>query len=215
MLVEGAVDIFSVVGLMREHVDWPKARWDAPVWILNGGGRPNVFEKNLIPTYLKSFVIRRFGIIVDADDNAAGTYQRIHQLCGKEFPQLPTQLSADGIIVENDDGKTLGVWIMPDNHSDGGIETFLKSLIPESEAKSWELAQQCVQSAKQLGCPCRDCHEDKANLYTWLAWRDPPGQSPGVALMMADLNGTAESAGAFVAWFKKLYDLPAKSLLIS
>ncbi len=46
--------------------------------------------------------------------------------------------------------------------------------------------QRAVADARSLGAPCIEAHVSKANIYTWLAWQDPPGrqlhQAPAYAM---------------------------------
>jgi len=120
---------------------------------------------------------------------------------------MPAALPPGGLIVDNDDGKRLGVWIMPDNTSAGSLETFLRYLVPDPAEPLWKSAVDAVTKAKELGCPCRDTHLAKAHLYTWLAWQDPPNQNPGHALAQKVLDPHNEQANAFVEWFRQLYEL--------
>jgi hypothetical protein len=116
-------------------------------------------------------------------------------------------MPTDGLIIENLDGKRFGVWLMPDNKSAGDLETFLRYLIPHDQEPLWKLACASVTTAKASGAFCHDSHISKANLYTWLAWQEPPGQSPGLALTRKILDPQSPYAGAFVAWFKELYQV--------
>ena len=216
LVVEGQDDLFAVVGLMRAHVDWPEgpaSKTVAPVFIHNGNGAPEILKKEFLSVFLKNPVLRAGGIILDADTTPRGRYDSIRSLCIGLFPNLPSVIPTDGLVVENDDHKRLGIWIMPDNLSDGSLETFLKWLVPAPRDPVWTHAEQSVQAARGMGCSCRDSHVEKANLYTWLAWQDPPGQAPGVALTRKILDPQSPSAASFVAWFIKLYGLPPRANL--
>jgi hypothetical protein len=137
-------------------------------------------------------------------------------LCLGFFPAMPKLLPESGLIVDNSDGKRLGLWIMPDNVSKGAIEIFLKFLVPDTEKDRWQHAVKSTSEAKNLGCKYKDCHTDKANLYSWLAWQDEPGQSPGNALTKKILDPKSPSAMPFVKWFMGLYSLqPSNELLQS
>ena len=96
---------------------------------------------------------------------------------------------------------------MPDNVSKGGLETFLKFLVPNEAESTWKHAAESVGMARTLGAPCRECHLTKAELYTWLAWQDPPGYSPGRALTKKVLDPRSSHAKMFVSWFRELYEL--------
>jgi len=104
---------------------------------------------------------------------------------------------------------------MPDNVSEGAIETFLKSLVPSTEQNAWEHAIKSTLEAKKQGCKYKDCHQDKANLYSWLAWQDEPGQNPGISLTRKILDPKSPSAVPFVKWFMALYSLQPSGELFS
>ncbi|MGA2869741.1 MAG: DUF3226 domain-containing protein, partial [Verrucomicrobiota bacterium] len=87
------------------------------------------------------------------------------------------------------------------------IEVFLKYLVPETAKNQWQHAVNSTAEARKLGCNYKDCHIDKANLYSWLAWQDEPGQYPGHALTRKVLDAKAPSAAPFVKWFLQLYSL--------
>jgi hypothetical protein len=64
-----------------------------------------------------------------------------------------------------------------------------------------------VAGAVADGAKCRPHHVDKSNIYTWMAWQDPPGQSFGTALVSKVLDSRAPQALPFVKWFRDLYEL--------
>jgi hypothetical protein len=206
LIVEGIDDRHSVIGLMRHHVTWPKEKDDAPVWIALGNSADEILADDFLPTEIKTPGIDILGVVLDADTAPPGRYQRICQLCSELFPVIPKSPPSGGMITEND-GRRFGLWIMPDNLSDGCLETFLRHLVPNQSQPLWQLAMKSVADAKSVGAACRDCHTDKSNLYTWLAWQDPPGQSPGLALTQKCLDPHAPSANLFVKWFRELYRL--------
>jgi hypothetical protein len=217
LLVEGQDDLFSVVGLIRHFVNWPqgkpKSKSDYPVLIEAIGGVEEILEQNFIPTLIKDPTIKTLGVVFDADNDPASRYLSFRNLCVPHFPKIPKQLSSDGLIEENDDGRRIGLWIMPDNLSKGAIELFIKELVPDTGIPSWQHAVKSVTEARNKGATYKDCHVDKANLYSWLAWQDEPGQYPGHALTTKILEPKAPSAATFVKWFLKLYSLePAINL---
>jgi hypothetical protein len=218
LVVEGHDDLSAISSLMRGYVDWPQgkdAKEKAPVYIHIGNGAEEILREEFLSVFLKGPTLKIAGVVLDADSKPRGRYGRIRSLCLNQFPDLPPDLPADGLVIENSQKKRFGVWIMPDNTSEGSIETFLKWLIPEQKEPTWIYAQQCVEAARRMGCKCKDNHLEKANLYSWLAWQDPPGQSPGVAIAKKILDGQSQSASSFVAWFKNLYQLPQKTTLFS
>jgi len=207
LIVEGSDDLFSVKGLMRARVVWPEPKENAPVWIDAAGGVEKILERGYLDTKLTVRGLKTLGVILDADTNPQGRYESFRNLCSGFFPDLPREMPTEGLIAENAEHLRLGLWIMPDNTSEGTLETFLHFLIPEESATIWDHATKSVAIARTLGASCRDCHVPKANLYTWLAWYDEPGQNPGTALTRKILDPHSPSSAAFVQWFRDLYQL--------
>jgi len=215
MVVEGYDDLYSVVGVMRAHVDWPDPPADPPVYIKIGKSSNEILERGYLDGLLKGNVVQMLGVMLDADTNPIGRYQSIRSLCSSFFPKMPMEMSPNGLIIENEKKKKLGVWIMPDNASPGCVETFLRFLVPSRTEPIWTHSIKATDEAKKIGCDCRDSHIDKAYLYTWLAWQDPPGQDPGKALVAKILDPKAGHCAAFARWFTELYGLGPKSDLFS
>jgi hypothetical protein len=207
LLVEGYDDLRSIAGLMRHHVNWPQEKHLAPVWIEIGSGAESILQKDYISTLLKTPNIKTLGIMLDANGDPISRFSSFRNLCVGSFPNIPKQLPTEGLITDNNDGQRIGLWVMPDNSSKGAIEIFLKYLIPDSTAPVWAHAVKSVTEAKKLGASCKECHIEKANIFTWLAWQDEPGQSPGTALARKVLDPTASNAKPFVKWFMELYQL--------
>ena len=213
LIVEGYDDLFSVSGLMRHHIEWPKETNAYPVFIIVGNSIDEILEPDYITTSIKDSTTVTLGFMLDADGDAAARYSSFKHHCKNLFPNLPKDLPASGLIADNDEGKRIGLWIMPDNSSNGALELFLKYLVPDTNAEVWQLAVKCVTEAKKIGAKYRVCHTDKSNLYTWLAWQDDPGQTPGMALTRKILDPNAPYAAPFVKWFMELYALqPSLSL---
>jgi hypothetical protein len=116
-------------------------------------------------------------------------------------------MPTSGLIAQNAEGKRFGLWIMPDNSSNGDLELFLRYLVPVDSEPVWKFAVECVANAKAIGAPYTDFHVRKANLYTWLAWQEPPGRSPGTAITQKILDPQADAATDFIKWFRDLYEL--------
>lgn len=71
------------------------------------------------------------GIVIDADTNLSGRWQRISQiLVDSEKYGVPYTLPNNGLVLlpyDEEDPK-IGVWIMPDNNMNGMLEDFLAML---------------------------------------------------------------------------------------
>ncbi len=210
LIVEGQDDKFSVLGLVRSRFDsWPKDVDDTPVWIEVGGSADEILEPGYLTTHIKRRETQILGVMLDADTKPKSRYGRIRKQCLEQFPALPEENPSRGVIVENEEHKKLGVWIMPDNLSEGSIETFLHTILcPLLEGEPiWVHATRAFSIAIGKGAGCRPCHTEKAHLYTWLAWQDPPGQSPGTALTKKILDPFAKHSDDFIRWFRELYGL--------
>jgi hypothetical protein len=97
----------------------------------------------------------------------------------------------------------LGVWLMPDNASEGMIETFAACLVPPDNA-CWEYARDIVQGLPEhVRQFSPDRAADKALLHTWLAWQEEPGCRTGAAVTRHLLRSDRPAALGFVAWVER------------
>jgi len=119
---------------------------------------------------------------------------------------MPETLPVTGLIHANEDGRKVGVWLMPDNQSRGMLETFLMFLAPQDDDVV-EHAEEACKTARDLGAPFRPVHFVKAKVHTWLAWQDEPGAQLHEAVRERVLNPESEYASPFVGWFRSLFEL--------
>jgi hypothetical protein len=209
LLVEGHDDLHAIVQLMAVHVRWGERPNEWPVVIEPCGGIDPILAAEFIPTKLTSREVEILGVVIDANDGFDTRWNRLRHLCKPLFPSIPDILPRTGLNISNSDGKKLGIWIMPDNSSRGMMESFMTYLIPNPAQSIWVLAQQATANAVAQGARCRDVHRDKANIFTWLAWQDPPGQVIGTAFLQKALDAQAPYAASFVEWFTNLFELQA------
>ena len=205
LVVEGQDDKFAVISLMEHHVEWPNDPKQWPVSLDAVGSVSEILNANYIRTKLKESGLEILGIMVDADDEPTGRWNSFRSICAPMFPDMPVDLPAGGLVTGNGFGIRLGFWLMPDCSSGGMLETFLRHLVPEPAERLWQHSELSFDMACSLGAPCRPVHVDKARIHAWLAWQDPPGESLGRALTRKTLDPKAQTAAAFVLWFKELY----------
>lgn len=86
------------------------------------------------------------------------------------------------------------------------LETFLTYLVPEGDGLLDLAASTCVEAKKQ-GAQYKEVHEDKAKIYTWLAWQDEPGAQLHQAVKEKILIATSKVARPFVEWFRELFEI--------
>ena len=120
---------------------------------------------------------------------------------------MPDQIPTEGREVVHADGPRFGVWIMPNNRFKGMLEDLLVRLIPDESSHLHELARDCVAEARTNDAPFRNVHERKAEIYTWLAWQDPPGLRLHEAVKHGVLDPKRPESRPFVNWFRRLFDV--------
>jgi len=209
LIVEGEEDKFAIIELMGHHTEWPDDKRSAPVWIEVGGSYSEILAEGFITAKVRESGTEILGIVLDADQDFDGRWQRIRTICAEIFNVVPETIDGRGLILQEEDtGPRLGFWIMPDNHSHGMLETFLQELVRKDDGSLLDYTEAVVMEARTLGATWKDTHSDKARIHSLLAWLDPPGQALGRAITSRTLDPAAESGRPFIDWFLKLYDLP-------
>jgi hypothetical protein len=206
LLVEGATDKYAVACIMRKQVAWSD---EAPaVHIKDLGGVDNLLKEGNISNELGAAGLRTLGLMLDANDQLAARYRRVRDESLLRFPLFPEEPPQRPLILDNDDGKRLGLWIMPDNKNSGYLEHFLAGLVPEASRLLWDHAAESANRAKaEFQAPFSEPQIPKARFYTYLAWQKDPGRPPGYALMDEFLDPQSSETAAFVQWFRSLYEL--------
>jgi hypothetical protein len=209
LLVEGDEDKRVIPELIEANgIPWGETKETAIVYIKPYGSVENVLDPDVIYAELiADSEVRELGIMVDADDNPLGRWDRIRQVCLPTIPDFPENLPETGLIHHLENGKKIGVWMMPDNRMQGMLETFLAYLIPSENQPLWTYTQTVIQEAKNLGATYKNNHTDKAKIHTWLAWQNPPGRQLHNAVMERILNPNHPKSQIFINWFKTLYNL--------
>jgi hypothetical protein len=207
LLVEGKQDVRVIPELIEANgVSWG-TRKSPVVYIRDYDGYQKLVDPDVISTELQASGLSVLGIMIDADDNPLGRWQSIRSASLKSIPDIPEDLPEEGLIHITPSGIKFGIWIMPDNKMYGMLETFLTYMIPIGDEALWHFAQEVAQEAKSKGAVFIDPHLDKANIYTWLAWQNPPGRQLHQAIMERILNPNHPNAQRFVTWFRTLYGL--------
>ncbi|WP_071516194.1 DUF3226 domain-containing protein [Geitlerinema sp. PCC 9228] len=207
LIVEGDQDKRVIPELMEANgIAWGNTRETAVVDI-EAYGSDRFIDEIFISTELKASGRTSLGLIVDADNDLNVRWQSVRNACLASIPDIPQKLPATGLIHPTDSGIKFGVWIMPDNQTQGMLETFLTYLIPNTKEYLWQYARDVTQEASNKGASFIENHFEKACIYTWLAWQNPPGRQLHNAVMEKILDPTHPRAQSFVNWFRTLYDL--------
>ena len=199
LLVEG-VDDKHVVRHLRDHQDQP----DMPVFdILDKDGFRN--PSCAIGPEIKAPGRLAVGILADANDDPSARRQEIAdklQKAGIETPDWPE--ATGGVVAGGVVGRPrVGVWLMPDNRSQGELEDFVAQLIPEGDPV-WPLAERYVSDIPPDVRRFKPGKILRARIHAWLATRAEP-RKMGAALGVGDLDATAPLAKTFAEWLRAVF----------
>jgi hypothetical protein len=215
LIVEGQDDL-HVVGHLAKTEDLlffngrkPPANMEEAraIEIIDEGTVQNVL--NSMTAYLTDRTgLRRFGVVMDADDSVSDRWKSVKDRFSKKGIALPSEIDPDGFVGQSPNGVRIGVWLMPDNLATGMLENFAAQMIPDDD-RLWGLAKRSVQDAStaesRAGRRFKDIHLAKAEIHTWLAWQDEPGQKLGQAIDQRMLSIGSPVALSFVNWLRRLY----------
>ena len=202
LFVEGKTDKYVIVQLLKKHgliahdADTKTETPDKVQVVVSvikstegsSGSKSEILDD--IPIRLRSPKHSAIGYVIDADDTAftGWNLQRTWQsVCDRLEKTSVDVVKQDAMPVEGFHGlqsKTntpIGVWLMPDNQSDGSIEDFLRKLIGDGDSIA-PFAESSTRFAKDKhGAKFKEKDFKKAVIETWLAWQVEPGMSFGSA----------------------------------
>ena len=164
-----------------------------------------------VRTLVKSSTNRVVGFVLNADTSLESRWQSVSDRllkAGFDNDQVPERLPREGFIGKSRLNSHVGVWIMPDNLSEGALEDFLLTLIDQAHPV-FAHATEATDTAKTKGALFADKDRDKARLHAWLAWQEKPGCPYGTAIKAKYFGHNSELAQRFVKWFVTLYKLPS------
>ena len=141
------------------------------------------------------------GIMVDANLSPEDRWQAISDRLIRHNVQTPSRIGPTGIIINHD--PRVGIWLMPDNNSEGELEDFVRRLIPSSDP-IWPRAQGYIDSIPEVERKFTSKKALRAQVHAWLATRSRP-RLMGTAIAAGDLDTTVPIAQCFVAWLCRLF----------
>lgn len=150
--------------------------------------------------------LRAIGVVLDANQVGVGPrWQAIRDKLKRYSYSFPRSMGRQGTIVQGEDTEPqLGVWIMPDNESQGSIENFCLKLVAADDLK---VVDRAVKLGEKAGVTrFKPVHRSKALIHTYLAWQDEPGNPMGLAITTGRLPSEGESFDLFVEWLRRLFD---------
>lgn len=148
------------------------------------------------------------GVVLDAATNIDARWKSIcRALVSVGYDTVPDQPVADGTILDAPTGAHLpraGVWIMPDNRTNGIMEDFLRFLVP-LPSTLFDHVQDSVANIPPADRLFREVSEPKAVIHTWLAWQKEPGMPLGAAISARFLDANVSQVDVLVAWLMRLF----------
>jgi hypothetical protein len=235
LYVEGADDISAIAALLRRHgYDTKRGKKHLFIAHAGDdagestGSDGELFD--VMPDVIKSNPAQPCGFVFDIDIEVAKRWERakgrlqtiVSNLIefSHPLPDRCTSSSKPGYIGQvKGYAKSFGVWLMPDCQTDDQkLEHLVESLIPANDAILL-YAKQCTAAFPKLVSDANATITDaqrkvkcfaekdriKAEIRTWLAWQEEPGQPFGAAITRRYLGNDSPQALAFLDWLSRLY----------
>lgn len=157
------------------------------------------------------------GIIVDADDDTNARWEEVVNKINEIGIAIPHTGREYGVVEPGKpDGASrwprVGVWVMPNNVSEGEIEEFIDEMIPNAPVRA--LARNYIEQALNEVQPSDDPgllmrgKRLRGEVHAWLATRRRP-RHMGAAIEAAYLNTDGELCRSFMAWLRRLFGEPS------
>jgi hypothetical protein len=160
------------------------------------------------PVRLKESDVEALGVVIDADTDLAARWDSLrNRLILVEYENVPEDPAPDGTILDPPAGTLLprvGIWIMPDNQSEGILENFLRFLVPAGSAL-FEHVESSVAAIPEGERRFTELAKPKAIIHTWLAWQEEPGKPLGTAITARYLDSGVAQVDDLVSWLNRLF----------
>lgn len=212
LIVEGN-DAISLANILMTRKMSPPKGYRKPEkfkkeFVKVAGGKSQILAA--LKETLETPRINRIGIIVDADsDNSTNIAKDYCDFISETLgvSNIDFELSESGVILNPLEDLTIGIWIMPDNSSEGFLEHFLAELIPEGN-QTWEFTKEKVNELLQTDfCEFSKIKTQKALVHTYLSWKESPGLPFGTAVHAKYFDAKSSKADAFAKWFETTFEL--------
>ncbi len=224
LLVEGENDKHAVYHLLSQngisvYCEKSHKNKNNSIQIQTGeygkGGFHSIFDMH-IDRYIK--FSNKLGIVGDFDRIIDNRWNITRTKLEKGFNiGVPTENNS-GCIVEipKDNLKTyncekIGIWLMPNNTSEGTIEDFLLELIDKNDNELYKQAKNAIDELTKLEHLIekenrfKPAHKQKALLNTYLSWKNKPANPYGKSIKENIINAQSSYAQTFIAWIKAIF----------
>ena len=211
MSMMNIMQVLLVEGTDDQHVLWAllkRADFPETFKIEQKGGIDNLLK--VLPVQLKGSSILTIGVLVDADVNAQSRWNALRAIMVRSgYSSIPIIPQKGGTIIQEPRLPKVGVWIMPDNKTNGMLEDFVADLVPKDDM-SFAHAKKVLGSLPDEVKKFSTIHLSKAVVHTWLAWQEDPGTPMGQALTKKYLDASAPITTDFLKWLRRLF-IPSSS----
>ncbi len=158
-----------------------------------------------IPVRLKTPDLQTLGIVLDADTDLNRRWESLRTKLMASAYTLPESLPKEGLILEKEDAVKVGIWLMPNNESNGMLEDFIQFLIPKGDALLEKAKTVLAEIEAAELHRYKKAHHSKALMHSWLAWQEDPGTPMGLTITKQYLRLETKAANPFVNWLQKLF----------
>ena len=193
LLVEGYDDVSVVRNLCRSISGMPSFQ------IIHKGGWDELRKsiRGEVVTEGRTAV----GIVADANDSLDGRWQAIVNRLKDAGITAPARPTPCGTIISS--MPRIGIWVVPDNNSEGDLEDFVAGMIPSTD-QVWPLSENYIDGIPKEHRKFREGKIVRAKVHAWLAARSRPRQM-GTAIAARDLDAGVPQAQAFLEWLRTLF----------
>ena len=208
LLVEGIDDKSVVLHLLRRHnLGYREEGWPLPPLPIPKASDGVEGVLAVMDVSVRGNTGRSAGFVLDANSQPEGRWAAVASRLREVGVTVPDQVPEGGFVGSSTSfGTRVGVWIMPDNRRTGALEEFLADLV-ETGDPLFAHAKTATDNAVILGAEFAATATQKAVVHAWLAWQEEPGLRYGTAIRARYFRHDAPAARAFVAWFRRLYDV--------
>lgn len=208
LLVEGDEDKHVFTQLLGQYKIFEKFETKHEKFeIKSHNGIEYLLNLRTLRNYLVVDESRRFGIILDADDDLAARWKQIKTICETiGYHDVPPGPPPEGTVLAEEGLAAVGIWLMPNNSTSGMMEDFIGWLVPQNDLL-WPMAGDVVQKVIERDRRFRKSYTSKACIHTWLAWQKDPGTSLGMSINKRYVDVSASHAQQFITWIRKLFDI--------
>ena len=202
LLVEGKNDL-HVIAALCEYYHLPE-NFD----IIDCESKDNVLTqlKLRLKDPLKN---RTVGVVLDADTNICSSWASVEPILkqANNYDNSRIYIEQEGTVIPaiKAEDASVGVWLMPNNKTNGMLEDFVASLAPANDILMGKAEEALEKLEKEKIHRYKDVQRSKAKIHTYLAWNDEPGLPMGSAITARILDPSTKSAQLFVDWLKRCF----------